>query len=368
MSDKNTNGLTRRQALTAAGTLGAGAALAGTGVLGKLGDGAESGIGPGVAEAASCVLTPSMTEGPYFVDELIKRSDVRDGQPGVPLNLTINVFNANDSCDPYSGAIVDIWQCSAQGSYSDISASGNGNTSGQNWLRGLQETDSGGQVKFTTIYPGWYQGRTIHIHLKVRTFSGNTLTYNFNTQLFFSESITDQVLSNVAAYARSQTRGTTNSNDGIFDADMIVPLNGNYSDGYSGSIDIGLQDLPAEASADTPSTITDEDPDDGNNNTSDTSVAASLAGVRTVSRNGRRAVVATVKSREKAKIDARLLRGGKLLARKRTGFLARGRHPANLRVGRGVAAGSAVLKVIVTDSAGNSKILQRRVNVPQLKS
>lgn len=359
MPEKNRSGLTRRQALTAAGTLGAGAALAGSGVLGKFGGEMEEDLIPGVAEAATCVLTPSMTEGPYFVDELLERSDIRAGQSGVPLKLTINVFNADDSCDPYSGAIVDIWQCNAQGSYSDVSASGNGNTAGQTWLRGLQQTNANGQVRFTTIYPGWYQGRTIHIHLKVRTFSGESTTYNFNTQLFFSESITNQVLGNVAAYSRSQTRSTTNSNDGIFDADMIVPLSGSYGEGYVGTIDIGLADLPAEGTTDDPDTETP----------SDESVAASLVGVKTNRRSGgRRSVVATVRNREKVKIDARLLRGGKLLARKRTGMLATGRHAATLRVGRNVAAGSAVLRVIVTDSAGNRKKLQRRVTVPRLRT
>lgn len=359
MSDENRRGLTRRQALTAAGTLGAGAALAGSGVLGKIGEEAESDLAPGVAEAASCVLTPSMTEGPYFVDELLERSDIRAGQAGVPLDLTVNVYNADDSCDAYSGAIVDIWQCNAQGSYSDISASGNGNTSGETWLRGLQQTDSSGQARFTTIYPGWYQGRTIHIHLKVRTFDGDTTTYNFNTQLFFSESITSQVLSNVAAYSRSGTRQVTNSNDGIFDSDMVVPLTGSYSDGYAGAVDIGLSDLPDEGTTEEPDTTTPEDE----------SVSAGLVAVKTVSRrDGRRAVVATVRTREKARVDARLLRGGKLLARKRTGMLGSGRHAANLRVGRGVAAGSAVLRVIVTDAAGNRKTLQRRVSVPRRKS
>ncbi|MCB0864022.1 MAG: intradiol ring-cleavage dioxygenase [Solirubrobacterales bacterium] len=365
MNEESKKGLTRRQALTAAGSLGAGAALAGSGVIGKLGDGVEGDLAPGVAEAASCVLTPSMTEGPYFVDELLNRSDITGGQSGLPLELTINVYNADDSCDAYSGAIVDIWHCNAQGSYSDISNAGNGgNTSGQTWLRGLQETDSNGQVKFTTIFPGWYSGRTIHIHLKVRTFDGDTTTYNFNTQLFFSESINNQVLNNVAAYSRSGTRNTTNSNDNIFDADMIVPLTGNITNGYSGSIDIGLQDLPDEGSTTDPDTTTPDDDD----NSSDSSVAASLAGVRTLSRNnGSRAVIATVKTREKAKIDARLMRGGKLLARKRTGFLSKGRHPATLRVGRRVASGSAVLRVIVTDKSGNKKTLQRRVHVPRRK-
>ena len=361
MSDANDKkGITRRQALTTAGTLGAGAALVSTGVLGNLGSDGESDLAPGLAEAASCVLTPSMTEGPYFVDELLQRRDIRAGQQGVPLNLTINVFNANDNCDPYAGAIVDIWQCNAQGSYSDVSAFGNGNTSGQSWLRGLQRTDANGQVRFTTIYPGWYPGRTIHIHLKVRTFSGSSVTYNFNTQLFFAESVTAQVLGNVPAYARSQPRGTTNSNDGIFDSDMIVPLTGNHTSEYEGTIDIGLSNLPDENTIGTPDTDTD-----GN---SGSTVAASLAGVRTVSReNGQRAVVATVRTRERARIDVRLLRGGKLLARKRTGLLASGRHQTNVRVGRGVAAGSAVLRVIVTDSDGNRKSIRRRVNVPRLK-
>lgn len=358
MSNEPRTRMTRRQALTAAGTLGAGAALAGTGVLGRIGDEVEHDLGPGVAEAASCVLTPSMTEGPYFVDELLERSDIRGGRSGVPLELTVNVFAADDGCDPYSGAIVDIWQCDAQGSYSDISASGNGNTSGQTWLRGLQKTDANGQVKFTTIYPGWYQGRTVHIHMKVRTFSGDSATYNFNTQLFFPEATTSQVLANVAAYSRSGTREVTNANDGIFDSDMVLPLAGTYSDGFSAAIDVGLNGLPDEGSTDDPDPTS---PDDE-------SVAASLASVKAVNRrNGRRSVIATVRTREKAKIDARLLRGGRLLARKRTGMLASGRHTANLRIGSDVAPGSAVLRVIVTDSAGNRKTLQRRVTVPRRK-
>lgn len=358
MKEKHRIGMTRRQALAAAGTIGAGAALGGSGVLGRIGDEAESDLGPGVAEAASCVLTPSMTEGPYFVDERLERSDIRGGQSGVPLALTVNVYSADDSCDAYSGAIVDIWQCNAQGSYSDISAGGNGDTSGQTWLRGLQKTDGNGQAKFTTIYPGWYQGRTVHIHLKVRTFSGESTTYNFNTQLFFPEATTNQVLANVAAYSRSQTRGTTNANDGIFDADMVLPLSGSYGDGFSAAIDIGLNDLPDEGTTDDPDTTTSDD-----------SVAASLASVRTVSRrDGRRAVIAAVRTREKAKVDARLLRGGRLLARKRTGMLGSGRHVTNLRVGRNVAAGGAVLRVIVTDAAGNRKVLRRRVHLPRPKS
>ena len=162
------------------------------------------------------------------------------------------------------------------------------------------------------------------------------------------------------AYSRSQTRGTTNSNDGIFDSDMIVPLTGDYTDGYSGAIDIGLQDLPDEGSTDDPDTTT---PDE------DTTVAASLAGVKTVSRQGgSRAVVATVKTREKAG-DRRAA------APRRQAAASQAHRPAgqgsasgDARVGRGVAAGSADPAVIVTDSSGNRKTLQRRVSVPRLKS
>jgi protocatechuate 3,4-dioxygenase beta subunit len=139
--------------------------------------------GKGVAEAAStaCViLTPQVTEGPYWVEEHLFRSDIRTdpstgaARTGIPLALTITVMNSNANCSALAGAYVDIWHCDAKGIYSDESTynpgggTGNVTTTGQKFLRGYQITDSNGQVHFLTIYPGWYAGRTIHIHVRIQ--------------------------------------------------------------------------------------------------------------------------------------------------------------------------------------------------------
>ena len=191
----HTHTVTRRQAVGAAGAAGATLLLAKVSgpdrLLGKLGFAEEA-----QAQAGACVLIPSKTEGPYFVDEKLNRSDIRtdpsDGttQAGVPLNLTMVVVGADASCAPVEGAIVDIWHANAAGKYSDIGSEG---TSGKKYLRGLQATDAGGQAKFTTVFPGWYAGRAVHIHFKVRVFSGTRTTYEFNSQLFFDPATTNAI-------------------------------------------------------------------------------------------------------------------------------------------------------------------------------
>src|SRR5258708_31892616 len=125
------------------------------------------------ATALDCVASPSMTEGPYFVDEMLKRVDIRTDptdnsvKPGVPLKLQIGVFNVNgNACSPLQDAQVDIWHCDASGLYSDEAAN---NTQGKKFLRGYQVTDENGLVNFTPIYPGWYMERTVNIHMKLRT-------------------------------------------------------------------------------------------------------------------------------------------------------------------------------------------------------
>lgn len=122
----------------------------------------------------SCVTKPALTEGPFFVDELLNRSDIRSDpasgtvKAGVPFKLTINVYRAGASaCTPIMGAYVDVWHCDGLGAYSDVSAGmGNPDTRGQKFLRGYQVTDANGSVTFSTIYPGYYAGRTTHIHYK----------------------------------------------------------------------------------------------------------------------------------------------------------------------------------------------------------
>src|SRR5919199_2773109 len=177
----------------------------------------------------TCTLTPSLIEsegtpqqieGPYFVDNMPNRSDIRsdpsDGsvQKGIPLHLVIHVYsvNKNGSCSPLKGAKVDIWHANSQGIYSDIADQG---TIGKKFLRGYQMTDNNGTVRFTTIYPGWYQGRAIHIHDKVRTFNGSEKTLEWTSQLYFDNSINEQVHKQ-SPYSKHGIPPMTNAQDGIY--------------------------------------------------------------------------------------------------------------------------------------------------------
>ena len=240
--------LTRRQTLGAAAGVAGAALVVGRGPLGDLlsGDAAD----PDRAAAASCVLTPEKTEGPFFVDELLNRSDIRsnsDGsntRPGAPLELAITVLRIDDDCAPARGAVVDIWHCDAGGLYSAVAENG---TTGQTYLRGLQATDATGTARFTTIFPGWYPGRAVHIHFKVRTFEDDQQTYEFTSQLFFDQAIVDEV---EARPSYTGTGTTLNSQDGIYanDTEVLVPLSGDAEGGYGGAITVGLSGLPAKRS------------------------------------------------------------------------------------------------------------------------
>ena len=196
----------------------------------------------------SCVVRPEQTEGPYFVDERLNRSDIRvdptDGQvrPGTPLALTLAVsrLNAGD-CLPLPGAQVDIWHCDAMGVYSDVHDPGF-NTIGRKFLRGYQVTDARGEVRFVTIYPGWYPGRTIHIHFKIRTAPVAQRSFEFTSQLYFDDGLTDRVHAE-PPYASNGQRTARNQHDWIFrrggDRLMLAPTA--TTDGYAASFAIGLQ-------------------------------------------------------------------------------------------------------------------------------
>jgi len=136
-----------------------------------------------LGDTSSCVVRPELTEGPYYVDEGLQRSNIRsdpsDGsiRPGALLALTFNVSSAaSNACSPLEGAIVDVWHCDALGVYSDVSDPGF-NTSGQRFLRGYQVTGSDGVARSTTIYPGWYQGRAVHILFKIRSSASASSAY-----------------------------------------------------------------------------------------------------------------------------------------------------------------------------------------------
>ncbi len=172
----------------------------------------------------ACVVTPAETEGPYFVSERLNRSDITtdpaDGaaRTGVPLTVTFSVVRVGSGgCTALSGAQVDVWHCDAAGVYSDVAAN---NSVGKRFLRGYQVTDSAGVAKFTTIYPGWYGGRAVHIHFKIRTFVGGSKTYEFTSQLFFDDTVTDAVYKQ-APYSARPNRDTRNV------ADMVYTSNNN---------------------------------------------------------------------------------------------------------------------------------------------
>ena len=188
----------------------------------------------------SCIVRPAVTEGPYFVDEKLNRSDIRSDpasgavKAGAPLALTFLVSRVTGSaCAALSGATVDIWHCDALGVYSDATDP-SFNTKGQKFLRGYQTTDASGQVQFTTIYPGWYQGRAVHIHFKIRT-----TTSDFTSQLFFDDALNTQVFAQ-SPYSQKGTRGImTNAADGIYNSQLLLSVT-KSGNAYAATFDIGL--------------------------------------------------------------------------------------------------------------------------------
>jgi protocatechuate 3,4-dioxygenase beta subunit len=169
-----------------------------------------------------CVVRPEQTQGPYFVDEKLHRSDIRsdptDGsvKQGTPLRLRFRVSELKgNACTPLSGATVDVWHCDALGVYSDAQDQFFGNTKGKKFLRGYQVTDAAGGAEFLTIYPGWYQGRTVHIHFKIRTNSASGTRHEFTSQLYFDDTLTDRV-HREEPYTRKGQRTLRNAGDGIF--------------------------------------------------------------------------------------------------------------------------------------------------------
>jgi protocatechuate 3,4-dioxygenase beta subunit len=197
-----------------------------------------------------CLVSPQQTEGPYFVDVRLNRSDIRqdpsDGsvRPGVPLRLILNVYSiANNVCSPLPGASVDVWHCDALGAYSDVKDNPGelADTRGKKFLRGYQVTGAKGEVEFQTIYPGWYRGRTVHIHYMIRTDPKSETGHEFTSQLYFDEAVTDQVHAQ-APYAQKGQRDTTNDSDGIFRRggnQLMLQLTGD-AQGYVGTYKVGF--------------------------------------------------------------------------------------------------------------------------------
>jgi protocatechuate 3,4-dioxygenase beta subunit len=197
--------------------------------------------------APSCIVRPALTEGPYFVDEKLNRSDIRSDmktntvKPGTQLTLTFNVSRvASSGCTALANAQVDIWHCDAAGVYSDASDPGFGSTKAQNFLRGYQMTDASGKASFVTIYPGWYGGRAVHIHFKIRTTTGGR-TSDFTSQLFFDDSLNAEVFA-TAPYSSKGSGWLRNAQDGIYtgggDKLLLKPTRSGSL--YTATFDIGL--------------------------------------------------------------------------------------------------------------------------------
>jgi protocatechuate 3,4-dioxygenase beta subunit len=199
LDDSLTEKVRRREALIALGGLGAGGLWAAT--RGPLGPARAA---TDASAAASCVLAPEVTEGPYWIANSLTRRNITAGQTGIPLLLRL-VVEDSSTCEPISGADVELWHANRLGAYSGV----NGNT--KRYLRGHQKSDSKGLVLFRTIYPGWYRGRTPHIHVKVHV--GGSVEHT--GQLFFSNTVSKAVYE-TSLYKSHGQPDRTNAADSIY--------------------------------------------------------------------------------------------------------------------------------------------------------
>jgi protocatechuate 3,4-dioxygenase beta subunit len=224
----------RREAMATLGVAGASLAI-GCGSEGVVN--ATPSASPAATASPSangaCAVSPNETAGPFPSLSDMIRSDIREGKAGAVLTLTIKVVNANTACSAVAGAAVEIWQCDAAGNYSQY-----GSQAGQTYLRGIQVTNTNGEATFTTIYPGWYQGRATHIHIEV-TIAGVSRKV---TQIAFPESLNAAVYA-TGVYASRGSNPTSNSSDGIFAdslASELVTPTGSASTGYAATFQLGV--------------------------------------------------------------------------------------------------------------------------------
>jgi protocatechuate 3,4-dioxygenase beta subunit len=188
----------------------------------------------GGTSSAACAVTPTETVGPFPSLSDIFRSDVREGKAGTLLTLTFKVVNVNASCAAVPTANVESWHGDATGNYADY-----GTQAAATFLRGIQTTNANGEASFTTIYPGWYQGRATHIHVEV-TMNGRSVKA---TQIAFPEAVNNAVHSQGAYATGRGPKPIANASDGIFAdslaSELITPT-GNVTSGYSASVQIGV--------------------------------------------------------------------------------------------------------------------------------
>ena len=226
--------------------------ISAAGLLGarRLPNGGAVEAGQPTGTLPACVVRPAQMEGPYFVDEKLQRVDIRRDPGngaipgGAPLDLELRLTQVKaGACTPLAGAMVDLWHCDAVGVYSDVKdTEGRFDTRGQKFLRGYQVTDAKGVARFQTIFPGWYEGRAVHLHFKVRTPVSGGRHHDFTSQLYFDDAITAEVLK-TAPYATKQGTWVRNAQDGIYregGANLMVDL-ARRGSGFTGTFDLGVQ-------------------------------------------------------------------------------------------------------------------------------
>jgi protocatechuate 3,4-dioxygenase beta subunit len=229
-TDTPTGGLRRREIISG-GAAGLGALVLGTRAVAA----ARAAIPPSARMAASCVLSPEMTEGPYWIDNSLTRRDVTENVHGVPLILRLTVVRAS-TCRPIRSADVEIWHAAPDGEYSGFDGS-----SGTRYLRGHQRSDAAGRVRFDTVFPGWYHGRTPHIHLKVSV-GGNEV---HTGQLFMSEKVARAVYR--TRYYRSRGQADTSHaedmiyGDGGARSTLRIRRRSGGRHGYVGRLELGVK-------------------------------------------------------------------------------------------------------------------------------
>ncbi len=187
-----------------------------------------------------CVLTPQATEGPFYFDANQIRQNIVEDRAGAPLRMSVRVMRVDGGCTPLKDALVDLWHVDASGAYSGYPGQPGGqDTSGQTFLRGTQVTDDEGVALFDTVYPGWYPGRTVHIHFKVH-YKNNTYA---TSQFYFPDDFTDDVYKRTPYRARPG-RTTRNVNDSVLREDpaernLLASLTED-GEGYFGVITVGV--------------------------------------------------------------------------------------------------------------------------------
>ena len=220
-------GMNRREALGLLGAVGAGVGLVGSACGSSSSASNDSGVAtPDDGSLPACIVTPEAVEGPFFVDEKLNRSDLVTGETdagitsGYPLTVGLALVGVNgQSCQPLSGAVVDIWHANVNGLYSDEPSNfvQSTDTQGKKYLRGYQLSGDSGLVTFKTIYPGWYATRTIHIHVKIRLYSpAGAKTLEANAQLYFTDAMNNAVMAVPAYAARGPRSIPKNTNDQVY--------------------------------------------------------------------------------------------------------------------------------------------------------